>query len=258
MIKDIRLQKAEYDSTKEMIKILSKCSTEIQQWKSKWYEFYTEEYSKIEICRKIWHFFGTSISSIDDYIDEMNLIINNLKSAQKLIPKSKNDQKLKDKINAARADYDDIKAKLDELEEEEKNLTEKIEGYKNSSSNNFLNCFNSETRLKGFTQRQKSINMSKTDMKKSLEKKKKTFCNKQVELYEEYEKSEIERCKLLKQRSNDFLKAFDLDSEKFKKLSEGYRPEEEFNRLKQKIFRKNANQACIRQSIETETSSDED
>jgi len=258
MITDVSLQNAEYERTKEMIKILSKCSTEIQQWKDKWHGFYADKQSKIEICQNIWHLFGTSISSIDDYTDKIDLIIDNLKCAQKLIPKPKKYQKLKVKINEARADYDGIKAKLAELEEEENNLKAKIKGYKNSSSNNFLNCFYSDTRHEAFIQRQASINVSKIDMKKSLEKKKKIFCNKQEELYEEYEKGEIQRCKLLQKRSSDFLNAFNIDSEDFKQLSKDYQPENDFNRLKRKIFSKHANQSCTSQAIESETSSDED
>lgn len=241
-----------------MIDILTKFSTEIQEWKKKWFEFYADNQRKITNCESIWDIFGSSISSIDDYINKINLIIHNLKQAQESIPKFEKHQTFKFKINQARTDVDKLDAQLTKLKEEKENLETKIKGFEDGSLGNFLICIKSQTRHEDFIKRQMSIDASIINIERSLKRKKKLFCKKQIELYKEYKKDELYRCQLLKKQSIAFLKSFDINSDDFNDLLKQYNPGKDFNQWEQEIFYHNANQSTQSQSPENEAPFDED
>jgi len=258
MIKDICLQDAYRSSTKEMIDIVSRYSARIQQWQKKWLGFCEDNKSRIADCERIWHIFGVSLSSIDDYIDKINNIMENLTRMQELIPKPEKQQKFKSKINQARANVDKLTEQIKQLDEQKENLGTKINGLKTSSSSNLLNCVMPQTSHESFIQRQTSVDASIRTMKRSLQRRTESFCEKQVELYEEWKKDELQRCKLLTKQSSTFLRLFDINSDSFNALLGDYNAKNDFNRWEKEIFYPNVNQSRKCRATENEVSSNED
>lgn len=166
MIIDIHLQESMHSSIAQLIGIFSKCVTRTDQWKETWYQLYANEHSKIQVCESVWALFGAAISSIDGYVEKMNMIVENLEVVRDSIPKIDPEQEFKLKIKQARANVDKLNKELKQLEENKKTLDKKVNELKDGSSNIFYKLIKpKKQREDRLLERQSSIDVTIKDKK---------------------------------------------------------------------------------------------